>query len=143
MEPNKRKYIRVDHVETQIIYLMQQAIYLFIRDIDRRLGILYKHGKFLAKKEKMFKRLGDKIKELYYIERDFDDNLEYTTQDKQGVYQLYQEQSNELARLILLFAEKCAENESNRDAVFKYLRELDGGCGIIKEKDIENFYLIK
>lgn len=143
MDAEQRKHIRVDHVETQLIYLMQQAIYLLIRDIDRRLGFVYRNGKFNEKKEKLFRQLGEKINDLYNLERKFDADLEYSTDGKQGEYQLYQEESNELARLVLLFVEKCAENDDNRDAVFKFLRDLNNGCNIIQEKDIARFYLSK
>lgn len=133
----------MDHVETQLIYLMAQAIYLFVRDIDRRLGILFKHGRFDKEKEKQFTDLGKKIKELYFLEQKFDADLEYTTKDKNGEYQLYQDESNEVARLLLLYVEKCAYSDDNRNAVFSFLQGLDEGCGIIQEKDIERFYLKK
>ena len=140
---DKKKALRVDHVETQLIYLMQQAIYLFIRDIDRRLGMLYRTGKFNKEKDKQFKQLGMKIKELYFLEEKFDRDLEMVTNGRPGEYQLYQEESNEIARLMLLYVEKCAESQENRDALFSFLRNLGDGYGIIQEKDIERFYLTK
>lgn len=50
--------------------------------------------------------------------------------------------SLELARLLLLYYEKCAFNDDNHNEVFKMLRSLDGD-GMFSEKDIERFYIRK
>lgn len=50
--------------------------------------------------------------------------------------------SLELARLILLYYEKCAFDDDNYSEVFKKLRSLDGD-GMFTEEDLERFYIKK
>ena len=135
--------IRVDHVEVQLIYLMTMAVYLFVRDIDRRLGLLFRNGKFNRQKMRLFEQIGKKVKELYFLEEELDKDMAYTTENRPGEFQLYQEEANEVARLMLLFVEKCGQSVENRDAVFSFLRGLENGAGIVQEKDIDRFYLKK
>ena len=54
---------------------------------------------------------------------------------------VWQEESNELARLILLYADRSADVD-HVEAVFKMLRELPGE-GIVDEEMLKRFYLNK
>ena len=55
--------------------------------------------------------------------------------------QVWQEEANELARLILLYADRSA-NQDVVDAIFKFIREQPGE-GIVDEELLKNFYLKK
>ena len=50
--------------------------------------------------------------------------------------------SLELARLLLLYYEKCAFDDDNQNEVFKKLRSLDGE-GMFTEEDLKRFYIKK
>jgi len=68
-----------------------------------------------------------------------DDVIASTAKSNYKDLNVWQAESNELARLILLYADKSSVDH-NSDAVFDRLESLDGE-GIITEEVLQRFYL--
>lgn len=127
-------------VETNCLYLMSLAM-------DR----ILRHNEWLMSKQKESFRKEKKLQFRNYARtvRDACIQQDRLTQDIWDVeekhsYQnvdLWLEQANELARLILLFADRSADVDvTNR--IFKFIREQPGE-GIVDDKMLESFYLQK
>lgn len=50
---------------------------------------------------------------------------------------------NEIARLLLLYSDRCGYNQANYEELFRFLRGMDGGLGLITEDVLKNFYMKK
>lgn len=72
-------------------------------------------------------------------ERLQDDVVDSTARSSYKDYDVWLGEANELARLILLFADKSTVDH-NSDAVFDRLESLDGE-GIITDEVLQRFYL--
>lgn len=127
-------------VETNIVYMMTQTMDLFIRDLERRL--FKEKSRFSREKKQLFNRYMQAVKTACIINEQLTQDI-YDCDEKYNFrnVQVWQEQSNELARFILLFADKSAD-QNVVDKIFAFLREQPGE-GIIDEKMLETFYLKK
>lgn len=56
-------------------------------------------------------------------------------------YERYREDANTFIRLLLLFVEKCDGNNERAQEVFDFLENMEGGLGIIGEKELNAFKL--
>lgn len=135
MEDNK---ITVQSVETNVLYMGVMALDLIIRDAERRMRAV--GGGFKQSKKMMFNRFIESVKTACLMaERLQDDVVDSTAKSSYKDYDVWLGEANELARLILLFADK-ATVEGNSEAVFDRLDSLKGE-GIIDDEALKNFYL--
>lgn len=127
-------------VTVNAAYLMALALELMIRDIERRLAM--QNATIQREKKRKYSMFLDHYKKaLYFAEQLTEDIFEVDAENKWRNIPVWQEESNELARLILLYADRSADSE-NVNKVFKLLRELPGE-GIINEEVLKNYYLKK
>lgn len=138
-EPPKEK----PSVATVIInsaYMTVLAVELMLRDVERRLAM--ENSQIQYEKKQNFSRFCDHCKKaLYFAEQLTQDIYDVDSQIGWKNIPIWQEESNELARLILMFADRSADIE-NVYKVFKNLRELKGD-GIITDEVLEPYYLKK
>ena len=109
--------ITVQSVETNVLYMGVMALDLILRDAERRMRVI--GGEFKYEKKMAFNRFIKSVKEACLMAERLQDD--------------------ELARLILLYADKSTVDH-NSDAVFDRLESLDGE-GIITEDVLQRFYL--
>lgn len=127
-------------VETNMLYLMSLAMDRILRDNER---IMSKYREsFVREKKQLFNRYSKMVRDACIIQDqltqdiwDVEEKNEYRNVD------LWLGQSNELARLMLLFADRSRDQETV-DKIFKFIREQPGE-GIVDEKMLESFYLKK
>lgn len=121
--------------------MMTQSFELIMRDFERRLkptGIVFKH-----EKRQQFNRLMKSIKDIYtQFDILYGDILESAEPHGWRELDIWAEESNELARLILLYADKSAGEIENVNKIFRYLRRFKGQ-GIVTEEVLDRFYLKK
>ena len=132
------KKITVQSVETNVLYMGVMALDLILRDTERRMKAA--GGEFKYEKKMAFNRFFKAVKEACLMaERLQDDVVDSTAKSSYKDYDVWLGEANELARLILLFADKSTVDH-NSDAVFDRLESLDGE-GIITDEVLQRFYL--
>lgn len=132
---------QVERVEINVTYVIALALSMLINDIEKSLisrGVRYKQDR-----KRRFNNIISSIKE---IKRNLDiiDYIDFA-EDLEGhydAYQYYQEDAAELARLVLLFADRQGHDPDNANEVFRLLRSQTGE-GIIDEETLKRFYLKK
>lgn len=135
MSENK---ITVQSVETNVLYMGVMALDLILQDAERRMRAA--GGEFKYEKKMAFNRFFKAVKEARIMsERLQDDVVASTEKSSYRDYDVWLGEANELARLILLFADKSTV-EGNSDAVFDRLDSLEGE-GIITDDVLQRFYL--
>lgn len=127
-------------VLTNTCFMTMLTMELMLRDVEKRLS---REGASIQREKKQnFTRFLENYKRaLYFADKLSDTIYEVDAENKWKNIPIWQEESNELARLILLYADKSA-NVDNANKVFQLLRELPGE-GIITEEVLENYYLKK
>ena len=80
-----------------------------------------------------------------YYDMAFDNDLIRAVSDSGEItdYDRAHEDANEIARLLLLYADKCGYNQKNYEELFKTLRAMPDGLGKITEDVLKNFYMKK
>lgn len=80
-----------------------------------------------------------------YYDFAFDDDLIRAVYNSGEMtdYDRAHEDANEIARLLLLYADRCGYNQKNYDDLFKTLRAMPGGLGKITEDVLKDFYMKK
>ena len=58
-------------------------------------------------------------------------------------YDRAHEDANEIARLLLLYADRCGFNQKNYEELFRILRNMPNGLGKITEDILKDFYMKK
>lgn len=122
------------------IYMMSLAMDLIIRDIEWRMS---KNRECLRKdKKQLFTRFMQAVKTACILQEDMTQDI-YNEDKKHGYrnVQIWQEEANELARLMLLFADRSADQDVV-DKIFSFIREQPAE-GIVDEKMLDNFRLRK
>lgn len=122
------------------IYMMSLSMDLMIREAER---IMRRDGAtFRREKRQIFTRFMKAVNTACILQEELTQDI-YREDEKHNFknVQIWQDEANELARLILLFADRSA-NEDTVNEIFKHLRSLP--CeGIVDEKMLESFYLKK
>lgn len=127
-------------VEVNTIYMMSLAMDLIIRDIEWRMS--RNRDSFRKDKKQLFTRFMQAVKTACILQEDMTQDI-YREDEKHDYrnVQIWQEEANELARLMLLFADRSADQDVV-DKIFAFIREQP--CeGIVDEKMLESFYLKK
>ena len=127
-------------VEVNTIYMMSLAMDLIIRDIEWRMS--KNRDSFRKDKKQLFTRFMQAVKTACILQEDMTQDI-YNEDEKHDYrnVQIWQEEANELARLMLLFADRSADQDVV-DKIFSFIREQP--CeGIVDEKMLDNFRLRK
>ena len=140
---NKRP-VTFEDVETNVLFMMSLAMDLMLRDLDRKMQFeAYKLGKvggFKYEKKMQFKRFIQAVKTACILAEQLgDDVIASTEKSNYKDLNIWQAESNELARLVLLYADKSSE-EGATEAIFDLLESFEG-AGIITEEKLKPFYL--
>lgn len=95
---------------------------------------------FKREKKQLFTRYTKAVRDACWLQDQLTQDI-YDCDAKNSFrnIQVWQEESNELARLMLLYADRSADQEVV-DAIFKFIREQPAE-GIVDEKMLESFYL--
>lgn len=130
----------VNDVIINTCYMTVLSVELMMREVLRRLET--EGATVKQEKKQNFSRFIDHCKKaLFFAEELTQDIYEVDSVKGWKTIPVWQEESNELARLILLYADKSADVD-NVNKVFKLLRELPGP-NIITEDELKRFYLKK
>lgn len=80
-----------------------------------------------------------------YYDFAFDDDLIRAVYNSGEMtdYDRAHEDANEIARLLLLYADRCGYNQKNYEALFQILRNMPDGLGKITEDVLKDFYMRK
>ena len=132
---------QVERVEINVTYVIALALSMLINDIKK--SLISRKVRYKQDRKRRFNNIISSIKE---IKRNLDiiDYIDFA-EDLEGhydAYQYYQEDAAELARLVLLFADRQGHNPDNANEVFRLLRSQKGE-GIIDEETLKRFYLKK
>lgn len=132
---------QVERVEINVTYVIALALSMLINDIEK--SLLSRRVRYKQDRKRRFNNIISSIKE---IKRNLDiiDYIDFA-EDLKGhydAYQYYQEDAAELARLVLLFADRQGHDPDNANEVFRLLRSQKGE-GIIDEETLKRFYLKK
>lgn len=127
-------------VEVNTIYMMSLAMDLIIRDIEWRMS--KNKEAFRRDKKQLFTRFMQAVKTACVLQEDMTQDI-YNEDEKHDYrnVQIWQEEANELARLMLLFADRSADQDVV-DKIFAFIREQPAE-GIVDEKMLDNFRLRK
>lgn len=132
---------QVERVEINVTYVIALALSMLINDIEK--SLISRKVRYKQDRKRRFNNIISSIKE---IKRNLDiiDYIDFA-EDLEGhydAYQYYQEDAAELARLVLLFADRQGHDPDNANEVFRLLRSQKGE-GIIDEETLKRFYLKK
>jgi len=137
---NKNTSINQAGIIHNCLYMMSLAMDRLVREVE---PIMNKHSEsFKREKKMMFNRYSKTVKDACRLQDEITQDIWDMEQkhDYRNV-DFWLEQGNELARLILLFADRSSYQD-NVDKVFLLLRSLPGE-GIVDEELLKNFYLKK
>ena len=135
----ENRNLRQSSLEINVLFMMSLAMDLILRDAEWKMKL--NREAFKREKKQVFTRFTKAVRDACIFQ-------EMLTQDIYDVdsannYRNIQtwEEANELARLVLLYADRSADQEVT-DAIFKFIREQP--CeGIVDDKLMESFYLAK
>lgn len=135
---NKNTPINQAGVETNSLYLMSLAMDIILRHNEWLMS--KQRESFKKEKKQLFTRYAKAVRDACYLQ----DQLTQDIWDVEEKYNyrnvdVWLEEANELARLILMFADRSVNSDVVAD-IFKHIRELPGE-GIVDEKMLESFYL--
>ena len=123
-------------INTEFVVVL--ALELMLRETERRMEM--ESACFQRETKQKFNYFLDHTKKaLHYAEELTQEIYKVDSKSKWRNIPVWQDESNELARLILLYADRSADVD-NVNKVFKLLRELPGE-NIIDEKLLDRFRL--
>ncbi len=97
---------------------------------------------FKREKKQLFSRYAKAVRDACYLQDQLtQDIFDVDAKHDYRNVQVWQEESNELARLILLFADRSVD-QNVVDKIFSFIREQPGE-GIVDEKLLQSYYLKK
>lgn len=136
-----KKKRSVEDMEINILYIAAMAFERIIDDVERRLNA--KKRTFHFEKKLRFRQIMDSIKNIKRLS-DVIDQEDYAKglAGNYESYQYYQEDAYELARILLLFADRHSKNIEVGNEVAKFLRSKES-AEIVDENVLERFYLKK
>lgn len=131
----------VENFEINLLYIIIMATERIVDDIDKRLKA--KKSEFHREKKMRFNQIIDSIKNIKRL-NDLIDQEDYAVGLKGNYesYQYYQEDAYELARLLLLFADRHTKDVEVGNKVMKFVRSLES-AGIVDEDVLAKYYLKK
>jgi hypothetical protein len=140
MEQKKNTSINQAGIIHNCLYMMSLAMDRLIREVE---PIMENHSESFDKKKKsQFKRYALTVRDaIFQQDRLTQDIWDMEEKHNYRNVDFWLEQGNELARLILLFADRSSD-QNNVDKVFSLLRALPGE-GIVDEDLLKLFYMKK
>ena len=134
------KALKQASFETNLIYMASIAMDLILRNNE---WLMAKNREvFRKEKKQVFTRYTKAVRDACYLQDLLmQDIFEVDSAHNYKNIQIWQEEAKELARLILLFADRSVDQEVV-DKIFKFVREQPAD-GIVDEQLLSNFYLRK
>lgn len=124
-----------------IAYALASAAYCIMHDVDRRLQA--EEGAHLRQdKRRKFSQLMADMKAIKIREERIDEDVFEALAGEYRDYEYWQQDYNEICRLMLLWIDRCDNDDDAKNSIFKALRELPT-TGIFEESDIDRFRLKK
>ena len=128
--------------EVDILYSLSLVIDKMLMDVERRLSVRSEGSN--REKKQAFSKVCDGIQRAYKgVEKLNLDIEKASASTNYTELDIWHMGANEICRLLLLYFEKCEYVEENANQVFKFLRSLTSGKGIVDEEVLERFYLKK
>ena len=125
-------------VEVNTLYMMSLAMDIILRHNETVMGRMREAWK--REKKQLFTRYSKAVRDACILQDmltqdiyDCDEKHNYKNVD------VWLEEANELARLVLLFADRSVDEEAG-NGIFKHVRSVVGE-GIVDEEMLESFYL--
>lgn len=140
MEDKNNTSINQAGIIHNCLYMMSLAMDRLMREVE---PIMKKHSEsFVREKKHLFSRYSKTVKDALRLQDELTQDI-WDMEEKHNYRNVdfWLEQGNELARLILLFADRSSD-QNNVDKVFSLLRSLPGE-GIVDEDLLDLFYLKK
>ena len=134
------KELKAISTEVNTIYMMSLAMDLIIRNIEWRMN--KNRETFRREKRQLFTRFMQAVKTACILQEDLTQDI-YREDEKHDYrnVQIWQEEANDLARLVLMFADRSVDQDVV-DRIFAFIREQSGD-GIIDERLLDDFRLKK
>lgn len=131
----------VQSAEMNILYSLSQVIDKILMDAERR-GLVRPNLELIREKKILFRRVSNCVQGAFRAIEEINKDIEQSASADYRLLDEWAVESNEMCRLLLLYYDKCDKNVDNANAVFKFLRSLEGE-GIITESDLDRFRLKK
>jgi len=134
------KILKQASCETNVLYMMSLAMDLILRNNEWLMSRL--RESFRKDKKQLFTRYTKTVRDACYLQDLLTQDI-FDADEKNNYknIQIWQDEANELSRLVLLFADRSAD-QNVVDRIFKFIREQPGE-GIVTEEMLESFYLKK
>lgn len=136
----EEKILKQASCETNVLYMMSLAMDLILRNNEWLMSRL--RQSFRKDKKQLFTRYAKTVRDACYLQDLLTQDI-FDADEKNNYknIQIWQDEANELSRLVLLFADRSAD-QNVVDAIFRFIREQKGE-GIVTEEMLESFYLKK
>lgn len=136
----ENKILKQASCETNVLYMMSLAMDLILRNNEWLMSRL--RQSFRKDKKQLFTRYAKTVRDACYLQDLLTQDI-FDADEKNNYknIQIWQDEANELSRLVLLFADRSAD-QNVVDNIFKFIREQPGE-GIVTEEMLESFYLKK
>lgn len=141
---SEKRPVTFEDVETNVLFMMSLSMDLILRDIDRKIRVEAlmrgKVGGFKHEKKMLFTRFTQAVRAACVLAEQLgDDVIASTVKSNYKDLNVWQAESNELARLILLYADKSSE-EGATGRIFDFIESF-AGAGIVTDEKLDPFYL--
>ena len=141
---SEKRPVTFEDVETNVLFMMSLSMDLILRDIDRKIRVEAlmrgKVGGFKHEKKMLFTRFTQAVRTACVLAEQLgDDVIASTVKSNYKDLNVWQAESNELARLILLYADKSSE-EGATGRIFDFIESF-AGAGIVTDEKLDPFYL--
>lgn len=140
MEERKNSPYHQAGLETNLLYMASLAMDLILRNNEWLMSKQLES--FKREKKQLFTRYTKAVRDACWLQDQLtQDIFDCDAKNSFRNVQIWQEEANELARLMLLFADRSADQDVV-DKIFSFIREQPAE-GIVDEKMLESFYLKK
>lgn len=124
-------------VEVNMLYLMEGALMLLLKDIERRLAA--QGATFRREKKQRFNQFLGAVRQASTIDDILHEDVCHNARNGHQ-YDMWLEDTNEVVRLMLHYAEYCSDFTGAADKVMEYMRTMPR-VGILKDEDFKRFEL--
>ena len=134
------KILKQASCETNVLYMMSLAMDLILRNNE---WLMSRQREFFRRdKKQLFTRYTKTVRDACYLQDLLTQDI-FDADEKNNYrnIQIWQDEANELSRLVLLFADRSADQDVV-DRIFAFIREQPGE-GIVTEEMLESVYLKK
>ena len=140
MEERKNSPYHQAGLETNLLYMASLAMDLILRNNEWLMS--KQRESFKREKRQLFTRYTKAVRDACWLQDQLtQDIFDCDAKHSYSNIQIWQEEANELARLMLLFADRSADQDVV-DKIFSFIREQPAE-GIVDDKMLDNFRLRK